>query len=191
MSEHYLYPCMLFAEAEPHRVTTVLGSCVAVCLFDPVRRIGGINHYMLPLWNGEGLATPRYGNVAIEALIERLLGFGCHASRLQAKVFGGAAMWDNGNSFIPVGERNIELAWRVLESVAIPVVARDVGGSASRKIIFFSGSGEILLRRQTSTVHADLGAPASGSGAPRGVGRNLTNITSLTNASVFVHRINR
>jgi len=160
MSEHYLYPGALFAEAAPHRVTTVLGSCVAVCLFDPLRGIGGINHFMLPLWNGEGLATPRYGNVAIEALVERLVGFGCLASRLQAKVFGGAAMWDNGNSFIPVGERNIELAWRLLERCAIPVVASDVGGNTSRKIIFFSGSGEVLLRRQTVTARADNGTPA-------------------------------
>lgn len=164
--EHYLYPGMIFAEVQPHRVTTVLGSCIAVCLFDPVRRTGGINHYMLPFWNGEGLATPRYGNVAIDALIERLLEFGCLASRLQAKVFGGAAMWDNGNSFIPVGERNRELAWQMLERYDIPVVASDVGGSASRKIIYHSGSGEVLLRRQISNAQterrADPGAIATG-----------------------------
>jgi chemotaxis protein CheD len=155
MSEHFLYPGTLFAEQETHRVTTVLGSCIAVCLFDPTRRIGGINHYMLPLWNGEGLPTPRYGNVAIIALIERLQGFGCLTTRMQAKLFGGAAMWDNGNSFVSVGERNIDQAWLMLERYGIPVVAKDLGGSASRKIIFNSETGEVLLRRQHSTFQSE------------------------------------
>ncbi len=155
MNEHYLYPGMLFAEQETHRVTTVLGSCIAVCLFDPIRRVGGINHFMLPLWNGEGLPTPRYGNVAINALIERLQGFGCLTTRLQAKLFGGAAMWDNTNNLVSVGERNIDMAWRMLERYGIPVVAKDLGGSASRKIIFFTETGEVLLRRQHSTLQSE------------------------------------
>jgi chemotaxis protein CheD len=155
MSDHYLYPGMLFAEPQPHRVTTVLGSCVAVCLFDPVSRIGGINHYMLALWNGEGLPTPRYGNVAIDALIERLLGFGCLATRLQAKVFGGSAMWDSTSGLTSIGERNIELAWRILDGRGIPVVAQDVGGAVSRKIILMTGTGEVLLRRQLGAVRSE------------------------------------
>lgn len=149
--EHYLYPGMMFAEPEPHRITTVLGSCVSVCLFDPVLRIGGINHYMLPLWNGTGLSTPRYGNIAIDSLIDRLQGFGCFVNRMQAKIFGGAAMWDNADRFISVGAGNIDLAWRILEQYGIPVVAKDLGGGAGRKIIFFSDTGEVLLRRQQST----------------------------------------
>lgn len=153
--EYYLYPGMLFAEPEPHRVTTVLGSCVAVSLFDPALRVGGINHYMLPLWNGEGLCTPRYGNVAIEALVERLLGFGCLASRLQAKLFGGAAMWDSRGSTVSVGDRNVELAWRMLERCGIPVVSNDTGGAAGRKIIFFTGTGEVFLRRQQSSARSE------------------------------------
>jgi chemotaxis protein CheD len=153
MSEHYLYPGMLFADSKPHRVTTVLGSCIAVCLFDPLRGIGGINHYMLPLWNGEGLPTPRYGNVAIDALIERLQGLGCQVSRMQAKLFGGAAMWESGSSSVSVGERNIDLAWRLLDRYGIQVVASDLGGCMSRKLIFFTASGEVLLKRQTGSTH--------------------------------------
>ncbi len=143
---------MLFAEQEPHRVTTILGSCVSVCLFDPVRRVGGINHFMLPLWNGEGLPTPRYGNIAIDTLIDRLSGLGCLVSRLQAKLFGGAAMWENADRFMPIGTGNIDLAWRILAQFDIPVVASDLGGGASRKIIFSSNTGEVLLRRQLRTA---------------------------------------
>ena len=66
MQKHYLYPSALFAERTPFLVDTILGSCVAVCLYDEHKKIGGINHYMLPLWNGDGLATPKFGNIAIE-----------------------------------------------------------------------------------------------------------------------------
>jgi chemotaxis protein CheD len=156
MKDHYLYPGMLFAEPEPHRITTVLGSCVSVCLFDPVRQMGGINHYMLPFWNGEGLSTPRYGNIAIDSLIDRLLGFGCLVTRLQAKIFGGATMWDNADRFMSIGIGNIDLAQRILEQYGIQVVANDLGGGASRKIIFFSGTGEVLLRRQTRTAQSQI-----------------------------------
>jgi len=143
----YLYPGGLFAEVEPHRVTTVLGSCVAVCLWDPLRRIGGINHYLLPLWNGEGLPTPRYGNIAIDALVERMLALGADRSSLQAKVFGGAAMWENSHGLLAVGERNIALARTLLERHRIPIVGVDVGGDTGRKIIFETAAGSVLLRR--------------------------------------------
>lgn len=157
---HYLYPGGLFADPRPHRVTTVLGSCVAVCLWDPVCRVGGINHYLLPLWNGEGLPTPRYGNVAIDLLVERLLALGCGRGRLTAKLFGGAAMWENPHGLLSVGERNIDLARRTLERHRIPVVGADVGGEAGRKIIFCSGSGEVLLRRNRCAAGARQAAPS-------------------------------
>jgi chemotaxis protein CheD len=114
-----------------------------------------MNHFMLPVWNGEGLPTPRYGNVAINALIKRLQGFGCLTTRLQAKLFGGAAMWDTGNSLVPVGEQNIDLALQMLEHYGIPVVAKDLGGSTSRKIIFCTETGDVLLRRQHSTLQSE------------------------------------
>ena len=72
IGKHYLYPSALFAEKEQYMVDTILGSCVAVCLFDTKLKIGGINHYMLPLWNGNGLASPKFGNIATEKLIEKI-----------------------------------------------------------------------------------------------------------------------
>ena len=73
----YLPPGLLYAGAAPAAVTTVLGSCVAVCLFDPAARAGGLNHYLLPFWNGEGLASPKYANIALPKLLEKLLKIGC------------------------------------------------------------------------------------------------------------------
>jgi len=144
---HYLYPGGLFTSAEPYRVTTVLGSCVAVCLWDAEHKIGGINHYLLPLWNGEGLPTPRYGNIAITRLIEKLLLLGCSRKGLRAKVFGGASMLENNRGLLAVGERNISLAISILEEQRIPVISNDVGGCVGRKIIFDTATGTVLLRR--------------------------------------------
>ena len=86
---HFLYPAAMWIEKQPYRVHTILGSCFAVCLYDPVLQIGGINHYMLPYWNGQGLASPKYGNIAIEKLIEKMLFLGSKKENLKAKVFGG------------------------------------------------------------------------------------------------------
>ena len=87
-NSHFLLPGNLFVHEEEYTVLTVLGSCISVCLWDPRRKIGGINHYMLPFWNGEGLASPRFGNIAIIKLIEKMLAHGADRHNLQAKVFG-------------------------------------------------------------------------------------------------------
>lgn len=144
---HYLYPGTLFVHREPHLVTTVLGSCVSVCLWDPAARVGGINHYLLPLWNGEGLPTPKYGNIAIAKLVEKVQALGA-GSRLVAKVFGGSSMWEKTEGLLAIGQRNIELAMELLEQHRIPVVSSDLGGPVGRKIIFHTGDGTVLLKRQ-------------------------------------------
>lgn len=141
---HFLFPSALFAEKDPHRVTTVLGSCVAVCLYDPVTMKGGINHFMLPLWNGEGLASPKYGNIAIEKLIEKMVSIGCKKSNLQAKVFGGGNVIKSAHPDYAIGKRNIELAFTMLKDEGINIVASSTGGNCGRKIIFNTYTGEVL-----------------------------------------------
>ncbi|MCX8027572.1 MAG: chemotaxis protein CheD [Thermodesulfovibrionales bacterium] len=145
--EHYLYPGELFARNGAYIVTTILGSCVSVCLYDPVLRIGGINHYMLALWNGEGLPSPRYGNIAIEKLVERLVNLGASIDRMKAKVFGGAAVLQSSGGLMGVGERNIIVAEDMLADLKIPIVSKDVGGVLGRKIIFHTDTAEIFLKR--------------------------------------------
>lgn len=143
IKQHYLYPAALFAEGTPHVVSTILGSCVAVCLFDPKSNKGGINHYMLPLWNGQGLASPKYGNIAIERLIERMLALGCSKSNLQAKVFGGGEVIETNVSNFQIGDRNIKIAIEMLQEHKIPIVAKSVGGKLGRKIEFITHTGEV------------------------------------------------
>jgi len=145
--EYYLYPGELFVKKGPYVVTTILGSCISVCLFDPILRLGGINHYMLALWNGEGLATPRYGNIAITKLINKMLELGASKDRLIAKVFGGAAVLQGNSGLMGVGDRNIIIAEDMLADERIPIVAKDVGGTLGRKIIFNTETSEILLKK--------------------------------------------
>lgn len=144
---HFLYPGAIFIHPEPHRVTTVLGSCVSVCLWDREKRIGGMNHFLLPLWNGEGLSTPRYGNIAIEKLIDRMMYLGCGKDGMIAKIFGGSAMWCTPSGLLTIGERNVALARQILQTHRIPIFSSEVGGNAGRKIIFDTGTGQVMLRR--------------------------------------------
>jgi chemotaxis protein CheD len=148
LPRHYLYPGTLFVHRQPHRVTTVLGSCVSVCLWNETARLGGINHYLLPLWNGEGLPTPKYGNIAIPKLIEKVQNFSGPGDKLVAKLFGGASMWEKADGLLAIGQRNIELAQELLENYRIPVIASDLAGNQGRKVIFDSGAGTVLMRRQ-------------------------------------------
>lgn len=128
-------------------VTTVLGSCISVCLWDPVTGTGGINHYMLPLWNGEGLPSPKYGNIAIRKLIDKMLLLGCRKENLKAKVFGGGAVMQTSGGLLNVGERNIMLAEDLLAEESIPIVSKDVGGDYGRKLIFCTASGTVLVKK--------------------------------------------
>lgn len=142
--EVYLFPGMIFAESGESTVTTVLGSCISVCLW---LRVGGINHYLLPLWNGGGLPSPRYGNIAIGTLVERMRLLGCASRGLQAKVFGGGAVIQGHPGVWNIGERNAALAEDLLHEAGIPIVSRDVGGQHGRRILFRTTTGEVLLKR--------------------------------------------
>jgi chemotaxis protein CheD len=143
----YLPPGLLYASASPAAVTTVLGSCVAVCLFDPTVRAGGINHYLLPFWNGDGLASPKYANIALPKLLEKLLQIGCRRQYLRAKLFGGGAVFQHVGGLFGVGERNIQFAEKYLADAGIPVVARDVGEGYTRKVIYHPHTGAAFVRK--------------------------------------------
>jgi chemotaxis protein CheD len=143
LETHFLYPSALYASKDPMLVHTILGSCVAVCLYDPVLKWGGINHFMLPLWNGQGLASPKYGNIAIEKLIDKLTAMGSNKRNLKAKVFGGGEVIQSNISQFKIGERNVKLAYDMLGEYHIPIVSASVGGQAGRKIQFFTASGEV------------------------------------------------
>lgn len=105
-----------------------------------------MNHFMLPLWNGEGLESPKYGNIAIDLLIQRMISLGSHTRNLKAKIFGGASQFEGTTNIMMVGERNIQLAESMLENYRIPVVARSLGGTQGRKIVFNTFTGQVMMK---------------------------------------------
>lgn len=134
-----------------HGFVTLLGSCVAVCIYDKVRGIGGMNHFLLPassstdplqaVWD----KSARYGDYAMELLINRSMALGADRRNLVAKVFGGAAMLSNIANTI--GARNAEFALNYLRVEHIPVSGQDLGGTCARKVCFYPDSGKVVLRR--------------------------------------------
>ncbi len=145
--KHFLYPSTIFADRRPHQVVTILGSCLSVCIWDDKLGFGGINHYMLPLWNGEGLASPKFGNIAIEKLIHKMTSLGSNRKNLIAKIFGGADQFNsNAQSQYKIGERNVKLAVDMLREEKIDIINFSVGGNKGRKVIFYTQTGEILMR---------------------------------------------
>ncbi len=143
----YLHPGQLFVATEPTAVTTILGSCVAVCIWQPALGIGGINHYLLPMGSRTASAGARYGNIAIEQLLDRLERAGTHRTFLQAKVFGGACVLDamRGREN-HLGAKNVEVARTVLAEAGIPVISSHVGGGRGRKLVFFPHDGSALVK---------------------------------------------
>jgi len=98
---------------------------------------------MLPLWNGQGLASPKYGNIAIERLFEKMYAMGCNKVNLQAKVFGGGEVIETNISQFNIGARNIKMGFDTLEEMKIPILGSSVGGKLGRKILFNTKTGEV------------------------------------------------
>ena len=141
----FLQPGHLVVSSEPMSVTTILGSCVSVCLWDGTKRVGGINHFMLPLIPGSGAASPRFGNTAMEELLAKLTMAGARRPLLRARVFGGACMFAPMQSEQHLGAKNAELALDFLSRRGIEVVQIDVGGTHGRKLIFHTDEGSVCL----------------------------------------------
>lgn len=142
-STHFLYPSTIFASRDPYIVNTILGSCVGVCIYDTVLQYGGINHYMLPFWNGQGLASPKFGNIAIHKLLEKMQSLGSLKRNLVAKIFGGGNIIEASTAQFMIGERNIAVAIDMLKELKIQIVSQSVGGSMGRKIQFNTATGEV------------------------------------------------
>lgn len=138
----YLHPGQIYVAAHAAMVSTVLGSCIAVCLWDPIARVGGMNHFLLP--KGKG---PRYANDAMAQLFEEMTGRGAFIARVVAKVFGGACVITGfTGSRQAIGTMNGEAAMQVLASHSIPVRAAQTGGRRGRKLLFNTGTGQAYVK---------------------------------------------
>jgi chemotaxis protein CheD len=141
----YLLPGDLFATRVPHEITTVLGSCVAVCLWDPILRAGGMNHFMLPAYAGNGEPSNRYGDIAIRNLVMRMDSLGSRRGNLKAKVYGGGNVLcstsDSGLDLI--GLKNVAMAREGLSVEGVEVLNEQVGRMQGRKLRFNTHTGAL------------------------------------------------
>ncbi len=129
-------------------ITTLLGSCVAVCLYDPRLRLAGMNHFLLPSRaksSGDDTDVILAGDYSMEVLLNTMLSQGAAKSRLVAKAFGGGTIVTS--ILMAIGQRNAEFAREWLEREGIPLTAQDFGGSWSRKVIFTPDGGDAFCRR--------------------------------------------
>ena len=132
-------------------IATLLGSCVAVCLYDPKLRIGGMNHFLLPSSSraSTDVDVILNGDYSMEVLVNGLLNKGAQKSRLVAKAFGGGTIISSIK--MAIGERNSAFAKEWLEREGIPLLASDFNGPWSRKVVFVPQSGDAFCRRIAST----------------------------------------
>lgn len=148
-----ILPGEYYVSRSAEAISTVLGSCISACVRDPVKSLGGMNHFMLPedastgpnnwLDPAIGLAT-RYGSYAMESLINDLLKLGAARERLEIKVFGGGRVL---SGMTDVGARNISFIQSFIQLEGYKIVAEDLGGTQPRKVVYFPASGRVKLRR--------------------------------------------
>jgi chemotaxis protein CheD len=144
----FLLPGEVHATGDRCEITTILGSCVAVCLWDSNLRAGGMNHFLLPSSQDPAERSLRFGDVATQELLHRLYTLGCQRRTLVAKLFGGAALWQPEGRYVnSLGARNVEAAQRMMKNCGIHVIAQDTGGNDGRKIIFDTDDGSAWTRR--------------------------------------------
>ncbi|MES0349683.1 MAG: chemotaxis protein CheD [Desulfobacteria bacterium] len=140
-----------FATQNGEVLYTVVGSCIATCIYDEEREVAGMNHFLLP-----GMVRPddmlssqvgRYGMFAMELLIGELIKLGARRNELKAKLFGGGKVLTFRKNDGDVTGSNIRFARKFLELEGIATVKEDVGGNRGRKILFFSDTNKVLLKR--------------------------------------------
>jgi len=170
-----ILPGEFYATAEDEVIVTVLGSCVAACLMDPIAMVGGMNHFMLPVKRGERdpdvFFAARYGAAAMEYLINNLLHLGAQRDRLVAKAFGGGRVMRGMST--DVGGQNVDFVREFLRNEDIPIWSEDLGGPHPRKVYFFPHTGQVLVKRMEHThndtvLHRELSYIQEVTGRPIG-----------------------
>lgn len=146
-----LHPGELFVAKEPTLITTILGSCVSVCLFCPVSKVGAMCHGVMPAQTEHDPDSFRFVDTSVSYMVEVMAkqrGFSC--SKLEAKLFGGAdvlsAMLDFTGNNPTIGAQNILAAKAALKKHGVPIVNEHVGGDRGCKLFFYTNTGEVYMK---------------------------------------------
>lgn len=146
-----IMPGEYYVTGSDELIATTLGSCVSACIRDPDVGIGGMNHFMLPFKEGELVdkgASSRYGNFAMEHMINDILKNGGKRERLEVKVFGGGNVLP---SMTAVGTKNADFVREYLRTEGFKIVSEDLCGPYPRKVIYFPATGKVLMQRVAMT----------------------------------------
>lgn len=130
-------------------MTAGLGSCIGICVHDPIVKVGGMAHIMLPTANGNPGTNPaKFADTAIALMVNDIIGLGASRTRLKAKIAGGAQMFsfEGKPPVLKIGDRNAEAVIAELRRLNIPLLVSDVGGSFGRTIHFNVGNGDLRVR---------------------------------------------
>jgi chemotaxis protein CheD len=148
----------LYASKTPAIIHTLVGSCVAVCLFDSANQIGGMNHILLPGRADMKTfdAPARYGIHAMELLINKMMKLGADRKQFIAKIFGGAHLLPSISYENGVGRKNVDFVTEFLRNECVRILNQDTNGHESRRIYFHTDSGEVFLKRISSRYYPDV-----------------------------------
>jgi chemotaxis protein CheD len=138
---------------EPASFETILGSCVAVCLWDEMLRIGGINHFMLPTQTGCATKPGYYSSSSIDLLIEKLIALGTDRNNLKAKIFGGGMVVKVLYPQFNIGNENVEMAREKLKEYGIPIVNEFTGSEHGIRLFFHTETGKAYIK--CFAIHKD------------------------------------
>jgi len=141
----FVLPGEIAITKQPAIIATLLGSCVAVCLYNRKLRFGGMNHFMLPS-GGSKEMLGKYGDVSTTKLIESMLKADPKVGNIQAKVYGGGAVVGHLSSGMDIGKRNIQVAFEILKKYDIQVMENKTGGDSGRKIFFDNQTGDVDMK---------------------------------------------
>ncbi|CAN8139285.1 chemoreceptor glutamine deamidase CheD [Thiomicrorhabdus sp. 6S2-11] len=155
-----ILPGEFYVTKDNERIETVLGSCIAACVRDPIAGLGGMNHFMLPVDKSAAAASElsdanRYGNYAMENLVNALLSRGAKRERLEFKLFGGGRIMA---SMTNIGWYNIGFAFDYIYTEGFKIVAQDIGDVFPRKVIYYPNSGRARVRRLNKMHNESLAA---------------------------------
>jgi chemotaxis protein CheD len=132
---------------EPAQLETVLGSCVAVCLWDRASRIGAINHYLLPHEQANAPRSTVYGATSIGRLVGEMIRAGADIYTMEAQIYGGGSVIEGLDDLFGIGQENVRIARRTLEEYGIPVVQEQVFGREGIRVVFRTATGEAAVLR--------------------------------------------
>lgn len=150
---YFLPPGYIFVSKEPYLISTVLGSCVSVCIWDPILNFGGMNHHIHAKPFNKNEKSSQFGSLAIPYMIKLLVDLGGTKVNFKAHIIGGAQNPLISSSMI--GKENIEIAEKILKKHLIQIITHDTAGEMGRKVVFDNETGELAVYKVNKIRESD------------------------------------